>query len=304
MKPALIIPARDEEACIGDVVREARAVFGGAVIVVDNGSSDATSVQAAEAGATVVSEPTPGYGRACSAGIAGAPAEADVLVFMDGDGSDRPEDIAPLLAAIDGGADPALAVRRGAGVEPGSITPAARFGNWLSGALIGLASGRRLHDLSPLKAIRRQALERLGLREQTYGWTVEMLARAVAARLNIVEVEAGYRHRRGGQSKVSGNLAASMSAGYRILLVLGRVGLRSFGPARAGAVAGAMSGIVLVVLFGAWLLGQAPSNGRVLIAALLIAWPVLLVTTTAGFGTGYLVRRRRSSAIERRSPSV
>ena len=144
MKIAVIIPARDEAETIGDVVRFVRSVVDGDVFVVDNGSADGTSEIAVTAGARVVRESVAGYGKACMSGVAAA-ADADVFVFMDGDGSDRPEDIKPLLQEIDRGADIALAVRRGDAVAPGSIAPAARFGNWLSGWLIALLWGRRLH---------------------------------------------------------------------------------------------------------------------------------------------------------------
>lgn len=222
MIAALIIPARNEEACIGDVIREAALYFLGPIIVADNGSTDDTAARATEAGAMVVLEPRPGYGRACNAGVAAAPPEAEVFVFMDGDGSDRPEDIPALLSAIEAGAVLALGVRRGQGVEAGSIAPAARFGNWLSGTLIGVFWGRRLRDLSPLKAIRADAFAALQLREETYGWTVEMLAKTAARGLVIREVRAGYRHRRGGVSKVSGDLRASVRAGTRILATIAR----------------------------------------------------------------------------------
>ncbi len=223
---ALVIPCRDEEDCIGDLVREAKAVFAGPIIVSDNGSRDATAAVAQEAGAIVVSEPTAGYGRACLAGIRAVPEEIGVIVLMDGDGSDRPSDIAPLLTAIEAGADFALGVRRGRGVAVGSIAPAARFGNWLCGWLIWICWRRRLHDLSPLKAVRVDALRRIDLHELTYGFTVELLALAVARRFAITEVTVGYRMRAGGVSKVSGDFRASVKAGYRILWTIGRVARR------------------------------------------------------------------------------
>ncbi len=127
---ALIIPALDEEATIASTVREARLYFDGDIVVVDNGSTDATAAAARDAGARVVIEPVRGYGRACMAGVAATP-DAKVLVFMDGDGSDMPARIPALLAAIEDGADLALGVRRGPEVEPGSTTVTARSGNWL-----------------------------------------------------------------------------------------------------------------------------------------------------------------------------
>ena len=133
---------------------------------------------------------------------------------------------APLLAAIDQGAELALGWRTGANVGRGSIAPAARFGNWFSGVLIGLLWRRRLHDLSPQKAVRRELYDRLPHTELTYGWTVELLARSARAKATIVEVPVGYRHRAGGESKVSGNLKASVKAGYRILFTIARIALQ------------------------------------------------------------------------------
>ncbi|MGB4862154.1 MAG: glycosyltransferase [Tepidiformaceae bacterium] len=237
MNAVLILPARDEAECIGQVIREARSYFDGEIIVADNNSSDATVAAATAAGARVVSEPVPGYGRACMAGVAATP-QCDVYVFMDADGSDCPEDIPALLAALEAGADLALGVRKGERVAAGSLARAARFGNWLSGILIGAWSGRRLHDLSPLKAITRNALNEIDPQERTYGWTVELLAVAASKKFTIIEIETGYRPRIGGESKVSGNLSASIKAGYRILFVLGRVAVKQLKPPSIGASAG------------------------------------------------------------------
>ncbi len=296
-RAVLIIPALDEEETIGPVVAEARAVFDGEVIVVDNGSVDATAQVAAGAGARVVLQPARGYGRACIAGAAAAPADVDVLVFMDGDGSDRPGDIPRLLAAIADGADLAIGVRRGEGVERGAIAPAARFGNWLAGVLIGVLFGRRLHDLAPLKAIRASALRRLPQREETYGWTVEMLACAVVERMRVDEVEVGYRHRAGGVSKVSGQVRASLRAGARILAALGRVARGGLGAARAGAAVGAVVALAVLGVCAAWLAVQPGSGVRAQIALWLAAWPVVLAGVAGGWAAGRVVgavgRRRQ-----------
>ena len=224
MKITVVIPARNEEECIGEVVAGVLAAAECDVIVVDNGSTDGTAAVAVGAGARVVSTPRPGYGRACAAGAEDAMAAgAELLVFTDGDGSDGPEDVSALLAAIEAGADLVFGVRRGTGVERGSIAPAARFGNWLCGWLFRIGWGRRIHDLSPLKAIRADAYRRIAPREMTYGWTIELIARALSAGLDVREVEVGYRRRRGGESKVSGNARASVVAGWRILSTVGRV---------------------------------------------------------------------------------
>lgn len=290
MNAALIIPARDEEECIASVIEDARRHFRGLIVVVDNGSRDRTAQRAVAAGARVVAEPVPGYGRACMAG-ARAAASCEVLVFMDADGSDCPEDISALLASIAAGADVALGVRRGERVEPGSVALAARFGNWLSGALIGIQSGVRPRDMSPLKAIRRSTLEAISPREMTYGWTVELIAVAASRKLPIAQVETGYRHRAGGTSKVSGNLSGSLWAGYRILLTLGRVAMNQVTPVGFGAVAGLLCGLALLGAFSAWLVTQAPSSRGVLVTPWLLGWPVLLLTVSVGMGVGALVRR-------------
>jgi len=284
MKVALILPARDEAECIAAVVGEARRHFSGEIIVVDNGSRDATAEGAAAAGARVVAETTPGYGRSCMAGVRAAP-HADVFVFMDADGSDCPEDIPLLLAEITRGAAVALGVRTGDRVAPGSIAPAARFGNWLSGGLIGLWSGRRIRDLSPLKAMTREALDEINPTEVTYGWTVELLAVAASRKMTIAEVPTGYRHRIGGRSKVSGTLSGSFRAGWRILLVLGRVFLKKGSARTIGAFTGLLLSGSALAAYTLWLLYQGPSSRDVLVSSWLLAWP----TALAGILLGMLV---------------
>ena len=300
MKIAVIIPARDEAETIGDVVRSVRSVVDGDVFVVDNGSADGTSEIAVTAGARVVRESVAGYGKACMSGVAAA-ADADVFVFMDGDGSDRPEDIKPLLQAIERGADIALAVRRGDAVAPGSIAPAARFGNWLSGWLIALLWGRRLRDLSPLKAVRAEALKSIAPRETTYGWTVELLASAVAMKLTVVEVDAGYRHRAGGESKVSGQLGASMRAGTRILATIARTWWRRPSLVRTSTLAGAFAGLAFVGVFSVWLAASAPASFGVSAAAILISWPAVLFGAAAGAAAGALAQHRPRHLFRTRS---
>ena len=281
MNAVLVLPARNEEECIEQVIAEVRQSFAGDVIVVDNGSTDRTAERAQAAGARVVREPVPGYGRACMAGIRAAP-WADAYVFMDADGSDCPEDIPELLAALDAGAGLALAVRRGPRVVPGSIAPAARFGNWLSGALIGLGTGRRLHDLSPLKAVTREAIEDIAPTEMTYGWTVELLAMAASKKVPIAEVETGYRNRLGGQSKVSRTVSGSVRAGYRILFVLGRAGLRQAGPRLIGGTAGGVLALAGLGGYTWWLIEGAPSSRDVFVSAWLLAWPLVLAGAAIG----------------------
>ena len=221
---AVVIPALDEEAAIGGTVAEVRAIAERAdmattlagVYVVDNGSSDRTAERAAAAGATVVPEPRRGYGRACLSGVLAA-ADADLIVLMDGDGSDRPDELPRLLAPLLAGeADLVVGSRTLGGAEPGSLLPQQRFGNWVAARLLRLLYGVRVTDIGPLRVIRRRDLLALGLREMTYGWSVEMIVRAARRGLRVREVPVSYRKRAGGRSKVSGNLRASIYAGARI----------------------------------------------------------------------------------------
>ncbi|MGE3855542.1 MAG: glycosyltransferase family 2 protein [Dehalococcoidia bacterium] len=291
---ALVIPALNEEATIGAVVAEARAhldPLGGEVIVVDNGSTDATQARAEAGGARVVPARVPGYGRACMTGVEAT--DAPVLVFMDGDGSDIPAHIPALLDAIERGADLALGVRRGAGVEAGSMTLPARFGNALAGWLLALLYGRRVHDLSPLKAVRRELLDRLAPREMTYGWTVEVIGGALRAGAPIEEVEVGYRHRAGGTSKVSGDLRAAVKAGTRILATIGRLAVARPRPGMAGALLGVLGTLVALAGMAWWLAGVPGSGPRAYVAVWLIAWPLLLAGVGLGVGGELLVRALR-----------
>lgn len=222
---AVVIPALNEEDAIAGQVAEIAAVAGrddlpariARVIVVDNGSVDRTAERAAAAGAMVVSEPCRGYGRACFSGVLAA-GEVDLIVLMDGDGSDSfnelPLLLAPLLA---GEADLALGSRTLGRYAPGSLLPQQIFGNWVAARLLRLLYGVRVTDIGPFRVIRRRDLLALGMREMTYGWSVEMIARAARRGLRVREVPVTYRNRAGGESKVSGNPRASVRAGVRII---------------------------------------------------------------------------------------
>jgi glycosyltransferase involved in cell wall biosynthesis len=220
---AVIIPALDEERSIGRVV-EAAPPWVDDIIVVDNGSQDRTAEVAASSGARVISEPHRGYGAACLAGIAGL-RDPDVVVFLDGDFSDRPEEMGGLVDPIARGeAELVIGSRVLGRREPGALTPQARFGNWLACHLIRLFWGARYTDLGPFRAIRFDALQALAMRDRDYGWTVEMQVRAAQLGHRIQEVPVSYR-RRIGESKISGSLRGVIGAGTKILYTIFRAAM-------------------------------------------------------------------------------
>lgn len=227
---SVIIPALNEEEPIAAVVRECLATgLPGEVIVVDNGSSDRTAEHARNAGARVVVEPTPGYGRACAAGVralALSRSRDDIVVFLDGDGSDCPEFMPQLVEPIQRGEQDFVIGSRTRGKrESGSMNFQQVFAGRVAGRLLRLLYGVRYTDMCPFRAIRRDALEKLGMKEQTYGWNLEMQMRAARARLRILEVPVNHRCRTGGESKVSGTLRGTFVAGARIIATLFRVAL-------------------------------------------------------------------------------
>jgi glycosyltransferase involved in cell wall biosynthesis len=228
LKVAVIIPARNEEIPLPGVIAEIPPRSADLVIVVDNGSTDRTAEVAQQAGALVVHEPRAGYGYACAAGVrVAAEQAAQVLVFLDADGSFDPAQIASLLAPIeDGDADLVLGSRPAGGMEPGAMPPHARFGNWLVARLMRLLYGLRVTDLGPYRAIRLDLLSRLKMREVTYGWPTEMMVKAARLDARIAEVPVRYRVRRGGRSKVSGTVRGTFLATYYILFVTLRYAFR------------------------------------------------------------------------------
>ena len=222
---SVIIPALNEEEPIAAVIRDCLTTgLPGEVIVVDNGSSDRTAERAEAAGAKVVSEPTPGYGRACAAGIRALSPECDLVVFLDGDGSDCPEFMPQLIEPIQRGEQDFVIGSRTRGKrEPGSMNFQQVFAGRIAGWLLRLLYGVRYSDMCPFRAIRRSMLDKLGMNEATYGWNLEMQMRAARARLRILEVPVNHRCRTGGESKVSGTLRGTFVAGVRIVATLFRV---------------------------------------------------------------------------------
>ncbi len=223
---SLIIPALNEAESIGQVVRSLPWHLLAECIVADNGSTDGTGAVALEAGARVAPSPR-GYGHACKAGSDAALPTSTILVYMDGDGSDIPEDLARLVAPIERGeADFVLGSRIRGTREPGSMLPSQLFAAHFVGWLLRLTQGVRYTDMGPFRAIRRSSLEQLDMSEMTYGWNLEMQIKAAQHKLRIQEITVDYRRRIGGTSKVSGDLRASFRAATRILGVLFRTGFR------------------------------------------------------------------------------
>lgn len=223
---SVVIPALNEEDPIAGVVRAVPRALADEVIVVDNGSTDHTSEQAREAGARVVAEPRRGYGRACRAGVRAVGADCEIVVFLDGDGSDCPELMERLVQPITAGTfDFVIGSRTRGEREKGSMNFQQVFAGRIAGLLLRLLYGVRYTDMCPFRAIRREALERLGMREETYGWNLEMQMRAARAGLRILEVPVNHRRRAGGESKVSGTLRGTVLAAVRIFTTLVRVAL-------------------------------------------------------------------------------
>jgi len=223
---SVIIPALNEEEPIAGVVRECFATgLPDEVIVVDNGSTDRTADRAREAGARVTTAPR-GYGRACASGFRTLSSECSIVVFIDGDGSDCPEFMRHLVDPIAAGKfDFVIGSRTRGKRESGSMNFQQVLSGRIVGALLRLLYGVHYSDMCPFRAIRCDALAKLNMCEETYGWNLEMQMKAARAGLRILEIPVNHRRRTGGESKVSGTLRGTFVAGARILATLFRVAL-------------------------------------------------------------------------------
>ena len=216
---SVIIPTRNEARAIERVLADLPPDLVSEVLVVDNNSTDGTPEIAAKMGARVVREPRRGYGRACLTGLAQANAP-DILVFLDGDYSDRPAELPLLLAPIvDDLADITLGSRLGSKRTPGALPWHAAIGNHLAAGLIRLLYGLRISDLGPFRAARAEVLRGLALEETTYGWAVELILKGALRGLRIVEVPVSY-YPRIGKSKISGTLPGTLGAAWFIFSLI------------------------------------------------------------------------------------
>ncbi|MCJ2052945.1 glycosyltransferase family 2 protein [Methylobacterium sp. J-070] len=217
MHPAsIVIPTLNEAEAIGSVIREIPAAYASDVIVADSGSTDGTQDIARAAGARVI-DAGRGYGRACAAGAAAAAPGSRVIVFLDGDGADRGDLVDAIAGPVLAGThDFVIASRTRGARAPGSMLWHQVLAGWLVGLGIGLRYGISYSDMCAYRAIDRSALERLAMREMTYGWNIEMQMQAARARLRIREVPMPYRCRLGGSSKVAGSLGGTLRAATRI----------------------------------------------------------------------------------------
>lgn len=217
----VIIPAFNEEEAIGKVLKAIPKSLVREVIVCDNNSTDKTAEVAAANGATVLLEKERGYGNACLKGIRYLKAKAeqpDIIVFMDGDYADVPEEMTELVyPIIHENKDLVVGSRVLGNLEKGALTFPQRFGNRLAASLIALLYGYHFTDLGPFRAIRFSSLVAMDMKDKTFGWTVEMQVKAAKMKLNVEELAVSYRRRAGGKSKVSGTIRGTLLAGYKIL---------------------------------------------------------------------------------------
>lgn len=221
----VIIPAFNEQNAVGLVVEEIPKDLVSEIIVIDNGSNDNTFEQAKSAGATALKETRRGYGQACLKGmehIANSATKPDIVVFLDGDHSDFPEQMSTLISPIiSENMDLVIGSRALGQKEKGSMTPQQIFGNWLATTLIKWFYKVDYTDLGPFRAIKYTSLLAIGMKDTNYGWTVEMQLKAAKLKMNIVDIPVDYRQRIG-ISKVSGTLKGTVMAGYKIIFTIFR----------------------------------------------------------------------------------
>jgi glycosyltransferase involved in cell wall biosynthesis len=224
LKVSVIIPVFNERESLPLVVADVPRGLVAEIVVVDNGSTDGTDRIARGLPVRLIHETRRGYGSACLAGLAALEASPpDVVVFLDGDYSDHPEEMPSLLAANAGGADLVIGSRTLGRREPGALLPQARFGNLLACFLIRLLYGHRYSDMGPFRAIRWDACRRLNMQDTNFGWTCEMQVKALREGLQVTEVPVSYR-RRVGVSKITGTMSGTLRAGYKILWTIVRYG--------------------------------------------------------------------------------
>ena len=218
----VLIPALNEQTTIQPVIADLRSHGFQRIRVIDNGSNDATISRANFAGAEVVNEPQRGYGRACWTGLQNLPAGIEWILFCDADGSSDLRDLDRLISAA-ATSDLVLGNRTRIHANRAALTFAQRFGNALATTLIRWGWGHRYADLGPLRLIRKDALERIAMRDRGFGWTVEMQVRSLEIGLRICEVPVRYRKRQGGHSKISGTITGTLRAGAVIVFTIGKL---------------------------------------------------------------------------------
>ncbi len=219
----VVIPAYNEENAVGKVIEAIPKELVSEIIVVNNASTDRTEVVASSKGATVLSETRQGYGSACLKGLdylSTSKTDTDIVVFLDADYSDHPEEMPKLVQPIQSGEYDFVVGSRALGKrDDGSMTFPQIFGNWLATTLLNIIYGANFTDLGPFRAIRYSSLKKLGMRDTTYGWTVEMQLKASKHELRCLEVPVSYRVRTG-KSKISGTVKGTVMAGYKILFTI------------------------------------------------------------------------------------
>lgn len=217
-KVVAIIPALNEEASIGKVIAELPDIVS-SIVVCDNGSTDRTAQVASDAGAQVVTETERGYGAACLKAVSAVPERTDILLFIDADYSDYPQEAVDIVRPIiEDQADMVIGSRMMTRKDHHALPPVAAFGNWLTSWLIRIRWGIKFTDIGPFRAIRFDAYQRLGMRDRNFGWTTEMQIKAVKQKLRCIEVPVSYRSRIG-VSKISGTISGSVRAGVKFLWI-------------------------------------------------------------------------------------